>query len=104
MDARVKPAHDGLLLRRAPGLDIQRIKRMATRHKEAVLLRPAKRQIGAALGKADEADRLAEGVEDPDADEVFGLGGGRAIAAPPAPQIAIGVALESVERPRPAGV
>src|SRR3954469_9594445 len=98
MDPRVKPAHDGLLLHRASCLDIQRVKRMAARHEEAVLLRPAKGQVGAALGKADEADRLSEGVEGHDASGALRFGGGRAVAAPAAPQIAVGIDLESVER------
>src|SRR3954470_209400 len=91
---------------RAVGLHVKRIDRMAGRHVEAVVLRSAEGEIGAALRQPDEGERFAGGVEHHDAIEVFGfalelihpaaadLGGFAlegAVAAPAAPQIAVAV-------------
>src|ERR1700732_4770949 len=77
---------------------------MRTRHEQAVLLEAAERQIGAAVGKANEADGLAFGIEDPDAVQFLGLRGWRAGAAPTAPNIAIRIDPDSVERSGAMGV
>jgi hypothetical protein len=46
---------------------------MAACHEQAVFLAPAEGQVGAAFGQANEADRLAFGVEHHDAVEVLGF-------------------------------
>src|ERR1700730_1061909 len=92
---------------------IKRIKRMGTSHVEPIVLRAAEGEIGAALRQLDKSKRLALRVEYHDAVEVFRLALklvnlaaadiGRlalqgAIAAPAAPQVAVAIDPESVER------
>src|SRR6266508_5501691 len=72
-------------------VDVERIDRMARNHDQAVAPDPAEADVGGALGQRDEADRLAGRIEHLDAVE------GRA-HAPPAPQVAVDVAAETVRR------
>ncbi len=44
---------------------------MTTRHVKAIVFNSTKSEIGAALRKLDEADRLAQGIENHDAIEVL---------------------------------
>src|SRR6266850_6944811 len=86
---------------------------MAARHIEAVVLRAAEGEIGAALRQADVGERLAGRAEHHDAVEIFGLALElehlaatnirrltlqRAVRAPAAPQIAVAVDAKTVER------
>src|ERR1700730_340696 len=92
---------------------IKGIERMGTGHIEAIVLRAAEGEVGAALRQLDKSKRLALGVEHHDPVEVFRLALklvnlaaahiGRltlqgAVAAPAAPKIAITINSESVER------
>src|ERR1051326_7481021 len=75
---------------RAFGVDVDRIERLARRHKEPVATAPAKAQIGAALGQRDAADHLAIGREN-----------GHPVQfarAPAAPEIAVDIAAKAVRR------
>src|SRR6266540_18501 len=58
---------------RAVGLYVERVDGMAARHIEAVVLRAAEGEIGAALRQPDMGERLAGGAEHHDAVEIFGL-------------------------------
>src|SRR5262245_21449321 len=58
---------------RSMRLHIERIDRVAARHIQAVVLRAAERDIGAAFRQADMGERLAGGAEHHHAVEVFRL-------------------------------
>src|SRR6185295_6470621 len=58
---------------RAVRLHIERVDRVAARHVEAVVLRAAEGEIGAALRQADMGERLAGGAEHHHAVEILGL-------------------------------
>src|SRR5579871_6281375 len=60
MQERVKPQSSG---RRALGLGLEDIERLAGGHEQAVALRPAKGEIGAYFGQTNTADQLAGRVE-----------------------------------------
>src|SRR5215469_8031893 len=87
---------EGLAAGRPLGFDVERIDRLARRHKEAVALDAAKTDIGTAFGQHDAADHGAVGGED--RDPVFGLA-----AAPGAPQIALDIDAEAVTTARLGG-
>src|SRR5215213_9251302 len=59
-------------LRGAVRLNGERVERVAAGHIEAVVLRTAEAQVGAALRQPDEADRLALRIEHRHAVEVLG--------------------------------
>src|SRR5882724_695620 len=95
------------------GFHVKCINRVAGRHIEAVVLWSAEGEVGATLGQPDEGERLALWAEYHDAVEVLGLalelehlaaadfrglGLQRTVAAPTAPQIAVAVDPEAVER------
>src|SRR5215471_2902326 len=71
--------------------DVERIERVACRHEQAVALDAAKADVGAALRKRNRADPLAFRIEHHDAVEPFA-------GTPAAPQIAVGIATETVRR------
>ena len=77
---------------------------MAARHVQPVVLGPAEGQVGAAFRQLDEADRLALRVEHRHAIEFFRLACRRAVAAPAAPQVAVAIDLEAVQRARAIGI
>src|SRR5438128_6337619 len=98
---------------RAVRLHIERVDGVAGRHVDAVVLRAAEAEVGTALRQANEGERPALWVEDHDAIEVFGLALElkhlaaaeigrlalqRAVGAPAAPQIAVTVDAEAIER------
>src|SRR6478752_7286940 len=101
------------------GFHVKRIDGVAARHIEAVVLGAAEGEIGAAFRQPDESERLALGIEHHDAIKVFGLAlelvdlaaanfsGFRlqaAVVAPAAPQIAVAIDPEAVERALVGGV
>src|SRR5687768_7091989 len=53
-----------LAARRALRVDVQRIERRARGHEQAVAVRAAEAEVGAALGQIDAADQPAVGIED----------------------------------------
>src|SRR5690242_12126527 len=53
-------------------VDVQRVERVARRHKQAIAMAPAEAEVGAALGQRDVADRLARRIEDAHAVELVG--------------------------------
>src|SRR4051794_2536541 len=65
---------------------------MAGRHEQPVALCAAKRNVGAALGQRDEADRLSGRIEYLHAILL------RVAHAPPAPQVAVDIDTEAVWR------
>src|SRR5437867_3489834 len=92
-------------------LHIERVDRVAARHIEAVVLRAAEGEVGAALRQADVRERLAGRAEHHDAVELFRLALEleyfsaadirrlrlqRAIGAPAAPQIAVAIDAKTV--------
>src|SRR5690242_21845072 len=82
---------------RAPCLHINGVERMRARHKQAVLFRAAEGEIGAALRKVNESDRLAFGIEHLDPVKFFALGIRRAVTAKTAPDVAVGIDADSIE-------
>src|SRR2546429_7007039 len=108
------PRNDGVSYSNRPmRFHIQRVDRVAARHVEAVVLRAAEGEIGAALRQTDVGERLAGRAEHHDAVEIFGLalelepfsaadirrlGLQRAVGTPAAPQIAVAVDAKTVER------
>ena len=87
-----RPCGSLLSPRRALGVHVQRIDRLARGHEQPVALHAAEADIGAALGQRDAADRRAVGRIDHHAVE-FGIA-----HAPAAPQIAVDVAAHAVRR------
>src|SRR5437016_1487867 len=75
---------------RAFGVDVDRVERLAGRHKEPVAAAPAETNIRAALGQRDAADHLAVGCENGDTVQFP--------RAPAAPEIAVDIAAEAVRR------
>src|SRR4029078_13171348 len=71
--------------------------RMRARHKQAVLFRAAEGEIGAALRKVNESDRLALGIEHLYAVKSLALGIRRAVTAKTAPDVAVGIDADSVD-------
>src|SRR6478735_7733842 len=105
------PRNDGL--HRAMGFHVKRVDGVAARHIEAVVLRSAESEVGAALRQPDEGERFTLGVEHHHAVEILrlalelehlaaadfrGLALQSAITAPTAPQIAVAVDPESIQR------
>src|SRR5580658_11298989 len=83
---------DELSPRRALGVHVQRIDRLARGHEQPVTLQSAEADVGAALGQRDAADHDAVGRKHHDAVEL-------GIAhAPAAPQIAVDVGAHAVGR------
>src|SRR4051794_9902503 len=98
---------------------IQRIHRVAAGHIQAIVLRSAEAEVGAAFGQLDEGERLAVRVEHHHAVEIlrlalelehlaardFGwLGLQRAVGAPAAPEIAVAIDTKAVERSLVGGI
>src|SRR5207249_9108421 len=77
---------------RALGVDVERVQRRARGHEQAVAIRPAEAEVGAALGQVDAGDQLAVGIEDVDAVQPL------LPHAPAAPEVAVDVAAEAVGR------
>src|SRR4051812_45663819 len=107
-----QPSWTSFALYCAVRFHVERIERMAARHIEAVVLQAAEAQVRAALGQADEGDRLALRVEHHHAVEVFWLAlqgehlaaanigwlvVKRTSAAPAAPEIVVPVDPEAIE-------
>src|SRR5260370_17236846 len=78
--------------RRALGVHIKRVDRLAGGHEQPVAFQAAEAKVGAALGQRDAADQYAVGRVDHHAIE-FGIA-----HAPAAPQIAVDVATHAVGR------
>src|SRR4051794_41714807 len=85
---------------------------MAARHVDAVVLRAAKGEVGAAFRQANVGERLAGGAEHHHAVEILGLalelidlaasdlrrlGLQRAVGAPAAPQIAVAIDTKAID-------
>src|SRR3954454_2363776 len=86
------PSRIDLTAGRALRVHIQRIDRVARRHEQSIALDATEAHIGATLGQCDEADCLAARIENLDAVLLCGA------HAPPAPEIAVDIATESVGR------
>src|SRR5262249_55085633 len=75
--------------RRALGVDVERVERLARGHEQSVALDAAEAEVGAALGQQEAADQLPVGSDDRPPVQALA-------AAPPAPEIAVGVAAYAV--------
>src|SRR5690606_36484597 len=85
-------------------VDEERVEAVAGRHEKAVAMRAAKADIGAALGQVLVADGAAFAVVDAHAVEFLGGGARVAVAAKTAPEIALGIERNAIERTRAVGV
>src|SRR5262245_50523005 len=87
MRAAARARAAGLADVAAPGVDVDRVDRLAGRDEEAVALRAAERDVGGALRQQDLTDPLAVGREDLDAVDAFPIHARR--RAGPAPEVAV---------------